>query len=244
MSTIVVTPPAAADAVARATPSPGALPVCTCASTWPGRIRCPAGTSIRSARPELAGRGQRGDAPVARRRSRRPRCARPASAKRPLTTRSSIAGVYARSRGRRHAVLQIDTEHPSAFGAGPARWRERLRRRLEAASGRPVEVVHYLDAARPRRRARDRALGLLGAVGGARPGRARRASARSSAQAGGRCSASARACSCSAASPAGGSSTRAEPEIGELEVDVVEPDGLLRGVGARPARVPATTSTS
>jgi 1-deoxy-D-xylulose 5-phosphate reductoisomerase len=43
-------------------------------------------------------------------------------------------------------VVQIDSEHPSAFGVGPARWSGRLQRRLEAASGGPVEVVHYLEA--------------------------------------------------------------------------------------------------
>ena len=61
---IVVTPPAAADAVARATPSPGALPVCTWASTCPGRMSCPAGTSIRSVRGQLAGLREHGDAAV------------------------------------------------------------------------------------------------------------------------------------------------------------------------------------
>src|SRR4029077_14885943 len=144
MSTIVVTPPAAAVAVARATPSPGALPVCTWASTWPGRIRCPVGTSIRSAPLSSPGAASAAMRPCATPISPSS-IAPPGETKRPLTTRSSIAGVYARSVAG-HAVLQIDTEHPSAFGAGPARWRERLRRRLEAASGRPVDVVHYLDA--------------------------------------------------------------------------------------------------
>jgi len=49
----------------------------------------------------------------------------------------------------RHPVVQIDTEHPSAYGLPATRWSGRLKRRLEAASGRPVEVVPYLDARVP-----------------------------------------------------------------------------------------------
>ena len=132
-----------------------------------------------------------------------------------------------------HAVLQIDTEHPSAFGTGPARWRERLRRRLEAASGLPVDVVHYLDAGD---------LGDVRAIvlsGSSAPWAAHDAAAL--ARLGEAVGASGRPVLGICAGMqllgrfAGGRIEHApEPEIGELEVDVVEREGLLRGVGARP----------
>ncbi len=132
-----------------------------------------------------------------------------------------------------HAVLQIDTEHPSAFGTGPARWRERLRRRLEAASGLPVDVVHYLDAGD---------LGDVRAIvlsGSSAPWAAHDAAAL--ARLGEAVGASGRPVLGICAGMqllgrfAGGRIEHApEPEIGELEVDVVEREGLLRGVGPRP----------
>ena len=133
----------------------------------------------------------------------------------------------------RHPVVQIDTEHPSAFGVGPARWRERLRRRLEASSGRRVEVVHYLDA---------RELGDAHAVvlsGSSAPWSAHDPGALR--RLGEVVGASGRPVLGICAGMqllgrfAGGRIEHAaEPEIGELELDVVEPDGLLRGLGERP----------
>jgi len=133
----------------------------------------------------------------------------------------------------RHPVVQIDTEHPSAFGVGPARWRERLRRRLEASSGRRVEVVHYLDA---------RELGDAHAVvlsGSSAPWAAHDPAALR--RLGEVVGASGRPVLGICAGMqllgrfAGGRIEHAaEPEIGELELDVVEPDGLLRGLGERP----------
>jgi GMP synthase (glutamine-hydrolysing) len=130
-------------------------------------------------------------------------------------------------------VVQIDTEHPSAFGVGPMRWRGRLQRRLELASGRRVEVVHYLDAAdlshahaivlsgssAPWAAHDPAALDRLGEVvsAGGRPVLGICAGMQLLGRfAGGRIRHS------------------AEPEIGELDVEVVESDGLLRDAGERP----------
>lgn len=133
----------------------------------------------------------------------------------------------------RDAVIQIDTEHPSAFGTGPARWRERLRRRLELASERPVQVVHYLDIG---------GLGDAHAIvlsGSSAPWAAHDPAALE--RLGEAVGASGRPVLGICAGMqllgrfAGGRIEHApEPEIGELEVDVVEGDGLLRGIGPRP----------
>jgi GMP synthase (glutamine-hydrolysing) len=131
------------------------------------------------------------------------------------------------------AVVQIDTEHPSAFGVGPARWRERLRRRLETASGRPVEVVHYLDA----RDLSDAQAVVLS--GSSAPWAAHDPAALE--HLGELVITSGRPVLGICAGMqllgrfAGGSVDHAaEPEIGELEVEVVERDGLLRDIGERP----------
>jgi GMP synthase (glutamine-hydrolysing) len=130
-------------------------------------------------------------------------------------------------------VVQIDTEHPSAFGVGPTRWRGRLQRRLETASGRRVEVLHYLDAtdlseahaivlsgssapwAAHDPAALDRLGELVSAAG--RPVLGICAGMQLLGRfAGGRIQHS------------------AEPEVGELEVEVVDSGGLLRDAGERP----------
>ncbi len=130
-------------------------------------------------------------------------------------------------------VVQIDSEHPSAFGVGSARWRNRLQRRLEAASGRRVEVVHYLDASdlggahaivisgssAPWAAHDPAALDRLGEVVGAsaRPVLGICAGMQLLGRfAGGRID------------------HAAESEIGELEVEVVERGGIFRDVGERP----------
>ena len=130
-------------------------------------------------------------------------------------------------------VIQIDSEHPSAFGIPSARWSGRLQRRLAAAAGRPVEVVHYLDArdlsdahaivisgssapwAAHDPAALDRLGELVGASG--RPVLGICAGMQLLGRfAGARID------------------HAAESEIGELEVEVVEPGGLFRDVGERP----------
>jgi GMP synthase (glutamine-hydrolysing) len=130
-------------------------------------------------------------------------------------------------------IVQIDTEHPSAYGPAAARWRGRLQRRLAAASGRPVEVVPYLEArdlthahavvlsgsSAPWAAHDPAALERLGEVVGAcgRPVLGICAGMQLLGRfAGGRIEHS------------------AEPEIGELEVEVIERDGLFRDVGDRP----------
>jgi GMP synthase (glutamine-hydrolysing) len=146
---------------------------------------------------------------------------------RPAESGGTIAGVPAAP------VIQIDTEHPSAYGAGSRRWAGRLRRRLARASERPVEVVPYLEA---RDLSHAHAIVLSGSSAPwaahdpaalDRLGEVVRASGRpvlgicAGMQLLGRF--------------AGGSVDHAaEPEIGELEVEVVERDGLLRDIGERP----------
>jgi GMP synthase (glutamine-hydrolysing) len=129
--------------------------------------------------------------------------------------------------------VQIDTEHPSAFGVGPARWRNRLRRRLEIASGRPVEVVHYLDA---HDLSEAHAIVLSGSSA---PWAAHDPAALD--RLGELVSESARPVLgiCAGMQLLGrfaGSRIEhaADPEIGELEVEVLEHDGLLRDAGERP----------
>ncbi len=130
-------------------------------------------------------------------------------------------------------IVQIDTEHPSAFGLPSQRWSSRLHRRLEAAAGRSVEIVHYLEA-RDLGRAHSivlsgssapwaahdpAALDRLGEVVGAsgRPVLGICAGMQLLGRfAGGRIE------------------HAAEPEIGELEVEVVERGGLFRDAGDRP----------
>jgi GMP synthase (glutamine-hydrolysing) len=130
-------------------------------------------------------------------------------------------------------IVQVDSEHPSAFGLPSARWSARLRRRLELASGRPVEVVPYL-AARDLRHAQAIVISGSSAPWAAhdpaaldRLGEVVIASGRpvlgicAGMQLLGRF--------------AGGRIDHAaESEIGELEVEVVERDELFRDVGARP----------
>jgi GMP synthase (glutamine-hydrolysing) len=130
-------------------------------------------------------------------------------------------------------VIQIDTEHPSRYGHGSSRWRDRLRRRLASASGRPVEVVPYLAArdlshahaivmsgsSAPWAAHDPAALDRLGAVvlASGRPVLGICAGMQLLGRfAGARID------------------HAAESEIGELEVDVVERDGLFRDVGEHP----------
>jgi GMP synthase (glutamine-hydrolysing) len=130
-------------------------------------------------------------------------------------------------------IVQVDSEHPSAYGAPSARWSMRLRRRLERASGRPVEVVPYLEA---------RDLSHADAIvisGSSAPWAAHDPSALD--HLGEVVVASERPVLGICAGMqllgrfAGGRIDHAaEPEIGELEVRVVERDGLFRDVGERP----------
>ena len=132
-----------------------------------------------------------------------------------------------------HAIIQIDSEHPSEYGLPSRRWSARLKRRLEAASGRPVEVVPYLEvvdlsqaeaivisgSAAPWAAHDPAALDRLGEVvrSSGRPVLGICAGMQLLGRfAGGRIE------------------HAADPEIGELEVEVVEPGGLFRDVGERP----------
>ena len=141
-------------------------------------------------------------------------------------------------------IAQVDSERPSAFGLPSARWSARLRRRLEAASGRPVEGV---------RTSRRASLGHAEAIvisGSSAPsaahdpptldrlGEVMRASGRPvlggvlhgmqliSSFGGGRID------------------HAAEPEIGELEVKVVVPDSPLPRRRPAPRACGAPTGTS
>ena len=122
---------------------------------------------------------------------------------------------------------------PSKYGLPSERWSARLRRRLEAASGRPVEVVPYLEArdlseahaivisgsAAPWAAHDPAALDRLGevVVASGRPVLGICAGMQLLGRfAGGRIE------------------HAAEPEIGELPIDIVERDGLFRDVGERP----------
>jgi GMP synthase (glutamine-hydrolysing) len=130
-------------------------------------------------------------------------------------------------------VIQIDTEHPSSYGLPSDRWSARLRRRVEAATGRAVEVVPYLEAndlshahaivmagsAAPWAAHDPAALDRLGEVviASGRPVLGICAGMQLLGRfAGGRID------------------HAAESEIGEFEVQVVERDGLFRDVGERP----------
>ena len=123
------------------------------------------------------------------------------------------------------------TRAPTALPS--ARWSARLQRRLEAASGRPVEVVPYLEA---------RDLSHADAIvisGSSAPWAAHDPAALD--RLGEVVIASGRPVLGICAGMqllgrfAGGRIDHAaESEIGELEVEVVERDGLFRDVGARP----------
>ena len=132
-------------------------------------------------------------------------------------------------------IIQIDTEHPSAYGLPATRWSGRLQRRLARASGgRTVDVVPYLEA---------RDLNNAYAVvlsGSSAPWAAHDPAALD------RLGDVVAACGrpvlgiCAGMQLlgrfAGGHVDHAaEPEIGELEVEVVERDGLFRDVGERPS---------
>jgi GMP synthase (glutamine-hydrolysing) A subunit len=132
-------------------------------------------------------------------------------------------------------IVQVDTEHPSKFGLPSERWSARLRRRLEATSGSAVEVVPYLEA---------RDLGHAQAIvlsGSAAPWAAHDPAALD--RLGEVVTASGRPVLGICAGMqllgrfAGGRIDHAaDPEIGELEVAVLERDSLFRAVGER-ARV-------
>ena len=132
-----------------------------------------------------------------------------------------------------HAIIQIDSEHPSKYGVPSQRWSARLHRRLEAASGRPVEVVPYLEA---------RDLSQAHAIvisGSAAPWAAHDPAALD--RLGEVVCASGRPVLGICAGMqllgrfAGGRIEHAaEPEIGELEIEIVERDGLFRDLSERP----------
>jgi GMP synthase-like glutamine amidotransferase len=131
------------------------------------------------------------------------------------------------------AVIQIDSEHPSKYGLPSQRWSARLRRRLEAASGREVEVVPYLEA---------RDLSGAHAVvisGSAAPWAAHDPAALDRlgevVEASGRPVLGICAGMQLLGRFAGGTIAHAaQSEIGELEVQVLEHDGLFRDVSDRP----------
>jgi GMP synthase (glutamine-hydrolysing) len=132
-------------------------------------------------------------------------------------------------------IVQINTEFAGALGLPAARWTARLRRRLEAAAGEPVEVVHYTDV---RDLSDARAIVMSGS---ASPWAAHDPAELD--RLGEIVSASGRPVLGICAGMqllgrfAGGRIDHAaEPEIGELPVDIVEQDGLFRGLGAQ-ARV-------
>jgi GMP synthase-like glutamine amidotransferase len=130
-------------------------------------------------------------------------------------------------------IVQVDSEHPSKYGVPSQRWSARLRRRLELASGLPVEVVPYLEA---------RDLGQAHAIvisGSAAPWAAHDPAALD--RLGEVVSASGRPVLGICAGMqligrfAGARIDHAtEPEIGELEIEVVERDGLFRDTSERP----------
>jgi len=131
------------------------------------------------------------------------------------------------------AIIQIDSEHPSAYGLPSARWSARLRRRLEAVSGRPVEVVPYAEAsdlsqahaiviagsAAPWAAHDPAALDRLGDVvlAAGRPVLGICAGMQLLGRFGG-----------------GRIEHAAEPEIGELPIEIVEREGLFRDLSERP----------
>jgi GMP synthase (glutamine-hydrolysing) len=140
--------------------------------------------------------------------------------------------LYARGMSRM-AIVQVDTEAPSASGLPSARWSARLQRRLEHASGMPVEVVHYLDA-------RDLSAAHAIVLGGSSAPWAAHDSAALD-RLGEVVSASGRPVLGICAGMqllgrfgGGRIDHAAQSEVGELPVEVVDHDGLFRDVGERP----------
>ena len=132
-------------------------------------------------------------------------------------------------------IVQIDTEFAGALGLPSERWTARLRRRLAAASGEAIEVVHYTEVS-----------DLSEAAAIVMSGSASPWAAHDPAQLdrlGEVVTASGRPVLGICAGMqllgrfAGGRIDHAaESEIGELPVDIVEADGLFRGLGPQ-ARV-------
>src|SRR5712692_3205830 len=174
MSTIVVTPPAAAAWVARVNPSAGSLRVCTWASTTPGITRWrPA--SILSSPVSAPGSAIAAIRPSSTPRS--PSTSRPSGrTRRPATTSSNLPRGMARSlalfhmvrtlsgecsvppRPRRHILGSLGSGGVHPAGEGPAEGFE-LRADEARLGDRRHVAVHVQDHLAERRRHRDVARG-------------------------------------------------------------------------------------